>query len=109
MSERDNAWSDLAETLELTFSGDVWQWRGPAPYYFVTVPPDASAAIRGLSVDVSYGWGVIPVRIRIGETTWSTSLIPKDGGYVTPIKDSVRRAEGIADGDTVTIRMSVGP
>ena len=28
--------------MELEFTGEVWQWRGPAPYYFVTVPEDES-------------------------------------------------------------------
>jgi hypothetical protein len=53
---------------------------------------------------------MIPVRARIGATEWQTSLFPKDGLYVVPLKDAVRRAEGLDEGDTVTVRLTVaGP
>lgn len=26
--------------MNLNFSGEIWYWRGPAPFYFVTVPED---------------------------------------------------------------------
>ena len=95
------------EGLGVDFAGDIWQWRGPAPYYFVTVPDDESALIHTLSPGVSYGWGMIPVRARIGGTEWKTSLFPKDGLFVVPIKAAVRRAERIHEGDTVTLRLTV--
>ena len=50
---------------------------------------------------------MIPVLARIGETEWETSLWPKDGAYVVPLKDKVREPEGIEDGDTVTIQLAV--
>jgi hypothetical protein len=56
---------------------------------------------------VTYGWGMIPAELRIGSTHWTTSLFPKNGGYVVPLKDKVRNAEGIAVGDTVTINLAV--
>jgi hypothetical protein len=57
---------------------------------------------------VSYGWGMIPVTARIGGTGWKTSLFPKDGRYIVPVKAAVRRAEGLEAGDTVTVRLVVG-
>jgi hypothetical protein len=56
---------------------------------------------------VTYGWGMIPVFVKIGETEWKTSLWPKDGGYIVPLKDMVRKAEKIDEGDTVTIQLTV--
>jgi hypothetical protein len=56
---------------------------------------------------VTYGWGMIPAHVRIGETAWKTSLWPKDDGYIVPIKASVRKAEQLEEGDTVTIRLTV--
>ena len=56
---------------------------------------------------VSYGWGMIPVDVRLGTTAWATSLWPKDGGYVVPLKDLVRRAEHVEVGDLVTLRLTV--
>ena len=51
---------------------------------------------------------MIPVEARIGSTRWTTSLFPKDGGYVVPLKDLVRNSEGIDVGDTVTVHLAVG-
>jgi hypothetical protein len=52
---------------------------------------------------------MIPATIRIGTTEWTTSLFPKDGRYLVPVKDRVRRAEDLEDGDSVTVRLAVGP
>ena len=94
--------------MELQFSGEVWFWRGPAPFHFVTVPDEESNDIHDVSRDVTYGWGCIPVTGRIGATSFQTSLFPKDGGYIVPVKVAVRRAEGIELGDTVEVRLTVG-
>lgn len=93
--------------MELEFSGEIWHWRGPAPFHFVTVPEAESAELADVSPLVSYGWGMIPVNVRIGRTAWTTALFPKDGAYIVPLKDAVRRAEGLALGDVVTIRLGV--
>ena len=92
--------------MQLEFEGDVYEWRGPAPYYFVRVPDDESQALHDVA-HVSYGWGMIPVTARVGGTEWRTSLWPKDGGYIVPLKDAVRRAERIEDGDVVGIGLDV--
>ena len=63
-----------------------------------------AARSRCRSPDAAATAKLIPVRARIGDTVWETSLFPKDGGYVVPVKDAVRVAEGIADGDIVTVR-----
>lgn len=93
--------------MDLEFSGEVWFWRGPSPYHFVTVPEDESAELEEAAALVTYGWGMIPVAARIGSTEWTTSLFPKNGGYVVPLKDLVRNAEEIDVGDTVTVRLAV--
>ena len=94
--------------MELRFTGPVWEWRGPAPYYFVSVPDEECLDIKEVASALTYGWGVIPVTVQVGATRFSTSLFPKDGGYAVPLKDAVRRAEGIADGDTITVRLLLG-
>ncbi len=93
--------------MELTFAGRVIEWRGPAPYYFVPVPDHASADIREVAAMATYGWGVIPVEARIGEVDFDTSLFPKDGGYLLPLKDAVRKPQGLSPGDGVTVAMTV--
>ncbi len=93
--------------MDLEFRGEVWFWRGPSPYHFVTVPERESAALGELSAEVTYGWGMIPVAARIGSTRWTTSLFPKDGGYIVPLKDKVRDAEQLDVGDAVTLHLVV--
>lgn len=92
----------------IEFDGEIWYWRGPAPFYFVTVPAEESEDLQVISEAVTYGWGMIPVSARIGQTEWKTSLWPKDGRYIVPIKASVRKAEKIEEGDQVTVRLFVG-
>jgi hypothetical protein len=95
--------------MELTVRGEVWLWRGPAPYHFVTVDGDAADHLKAVAPHVSYGWGMIPVSATVGLTTFTTSLWPKDGGYALPLKDAVRVAEDMELGDVVTVRMRVTP
>jgi hypothetical protein len=94
--------------MNIDFDGKIWFWRGPAPWYFVTVPAKQSSELRALSGSVTYGWGMIPVHARIGKTRWQTSLFPKDGRYIVPIKASVRKAEHLEEGDQVAVRLEVG-
>jgi hypothetical protein len=93
--------------MHFEFSGKIWFWRGPAPFYFVTIPEAYSQAIKAVSNLVTYGWGVIPVRVRIGETEFTTSLFPKDGLYLVPLKNSVRKAEELALDDEVRLELWV--
>jgi hypothetical protein len=93
--------------MNIEFTGKIFIWKGPAPWFFVTVPEEQSRDLKGVSGFVTYGWGVIPVHARIGETEWTTSLFPKDGLYLVPVKTSVRKAEQLEEGDTVTIHLEV--
>lgn len=91
----------------LTFSGEMWFWKGPSPWHFVTVPDEESAQIEAVAAVVTYGWGVIPVTAHVGTTSWRTSLFPKDDLYVVPIKTRIRKAETIELGDVVTVRLTI--
>ena len=94
-------------SFHAVFSEEIWYWRGPSPFHFAWVPEDVCVEIRAIASDVTYGWGMIPVRGRIGRTEFETSLFPKDGRYVVPIKDSVRKPEALAPGDTVTFELAI--
>src|ERR687897_1346622 len=97
--------SSMRETdpVDLVFAGRVIEWRGPSPYYFVPVPDEQSADIREVAAMATYGWGVIPVEARIGEVAFETSLFPKDGGYLLPLKDAVRKPQSLSAGVDVTV------
>lgn len=93
--------------MDIEFDGEIWFWRGPAPWYFVTIPEAHSREIKAISSLVTYGWGVIPVRVQVGKTEWTTSLFPKDDLYLVPIRANVRKAEKLEEGDVVTLRLIV--
>ena len=93
--------------MEIAVHGPMFEWRGPAPFTFVALAPDDAATLADLVAGLSYGWGCIPAEVTLGRTTWTTSLMPKDGSYLVPIKQMVRRAEGVALGDLVTLSVHV--
>ncbi|WP_344489134.1 DUF1905 domain-containing protein [Nonomuraea monospora] len=95
--------------MNIEFSGELWFWRGPAPWHFITVPDEECQDVEAIAASVSYGWGMIPVTAQIRETRWQTSMFPKDGRYLVPVKAGVRKAEGLDVGDIVTVRLTVGP
>jgi Domain of unknown function (DUF1905) len=94
--------------MNLEFHGKIWYWAGPAPWYFVTIPVKQCRELKAAAKFVTYGWGMIPVLVQIGETEWKTSLFPKDGRYIVPIRASVRKAENLEEGNKVSLRLEVG-
>lgn len=93
--------------MKIEFNNKIWYWRGPAPFYFVTVPEPQCNDLKTIAAAVTYGWGMIPVTAQIGQTTWQTSLFPKDGSYIVPLKVSIRKAEHLEEGNHVTIQLDV--
>ena len=89
--------------MELRFGGEVIWWRGPAPHHFVALPDPEAARLREVASRVTYGWGCIPATVTLGRTTFTTSIFPKDGGFLVPLKAVARRAEGVGLGDDVTL------
>ena len=93
----------------MTFTAELFEWRGPAPFYWLSLPADAGDYVRAEAGAATYGWGAIPVRVRIGDTEWETSLLQRNGEYVLPVKKVVRTRERFGNGDTVTVALSVAP
>lgn len=93
--------------MDFHFEGPVVEWRGPAPFYFVAIPDEESEDIKLAAKGVEY-WGQVPVMVRIGDTEFTTALFPKDGRYLLPLKDLVRRATGLDVDQVVTVALSVG-
>ncbi|GAB2609632.1 GNAT family N-acetyltransferase [Kribbella endophytica] len=96
--------------MDQEFSGEIVEWRGPAPYYFVPVPERESDALRAAGSVAGYNsWGMLPVRAQLGSAEWKTSLWSKDGGYWLPLKDAVRKPAGLDAGDAVEVRLTFDP
>lgn len=93
--------------MELTFTAPVVEWRGPAPFYFAELPEPEAAAVADVAALASYGWGCIPVSATAGGVAFRTSLFPRDGGYLLPLKVAVRRPLALDVGDEVEVRLTI--
>jgi hypothetical protein len=89
--------------LKFEISGTVIEWRGPAPFYFLPTPVEVTEEIELYKRELTYGWGVIPAKVTIGTTTVTTSLIPRNGSFFIPLKDAVRKPNGISLGDSINL------
>jgi hypothetical protein len=112
---------ELGETITTggtwSFTGPLWLWRGKssdgsptkAAWHFVTIDGAVAEALRNAAPGRSAAWGSVYVVARIGNTEWKTSVFPSKEvkGFLLPIKASVRKAERIADGDLVTVQLTI--
>lgn len=91
------------------FSAPVWLYEGPASWYFVSLPEDCADEIADLADGQTRGFGSVRVSVRVGETSWTTSVFPDKARntYVLPIKKSVRTAENLADGTLAQIELGI--
>jgi hypothetical protein len=95
--------------VEFAFTGRVVEWRGPAPYHFVPLPPGTVEEVRDVAAAASYGWGCVPVGATIAGTAFTTSLIPRHGGYLLPLKNAVRLPLALTPGSAVDVTMTITP
>ena len=89
--------------LKFEISGTVIEWRGPAPFYFLPTPVEVTEEIELYKRELTYGWGVVPAKVTIGKTTVTTSLIPRNGSFYIPLKEAVRKPNGISLGDSIKL------
>ncbi|MGH6956000.1 MAG: DUF1905 domain-containing protein [Caulobacteraceae bacterium] len=89
------------------FEASVIYWRGPAPWFYAPVPLDEAEELKRVARLATYGWGCVPVKARIGGVDFTTSLFPKDGTYLLPLKAAVRRQLDITAGDRIVVEMTV--
>lgn len=93
--------------IDIRFDGTVVEWRGPAPYFFVAIPEEQVGEIRWAAQEASYGWGCVTVEAELLDQRFTTSLFPRDGGYLVPLKNAVRISADLTTGDSVSVRMRV--
>ena len=91
----------------ITVTGPLWLWSGgQGSWHFLTVPEGEAGEIRAHSLLSRGGFGSVKVEATANGVTWRTSVFPqKSGGYILPVKASVRRDAGIAAGDEVTVEL----
>ncbi len=93
--------------MEFEVTGTVIEWRGPAPFYFLPMSKEQSEELDLYKRELSYGWGVIPCEVTLGAMTTTTSLFPKDGIYLVPLKDMLRKPSRVLAGQTVKLRLVI--
>ena len=98
----------------VTHCGVLWRWTtpaAPAAWHFVTINGpagdelSATALLLRLAGDAR-GFGSLKVAARIGESRFKTSVFPsKELGWLLPVKASVRRVEGLVEGELVEVEL----
>jgi uncharacterized protein DUF1905 len=93
----------------IAVTGPLWLWSGEnGSWHFFTVPEEHCGEIRAQSLAHRGGFGSVRVEAAINGVSWRTSVFPqKSGGYILPVKASVRRDANIAAGDEVTVRLEL--
>lgn len=99
-------------TCDLTVELPLLYWRNPdgiaAGYLAFTGELAeqlvAARAMQKLEHGKAGNFGSVKVISRIGQTEWANALFPeKDGSWGLPVKKAVRLAEGLEEGDMVTV------
>jgi len=100
-------------TETLTHTGTLWRWTGGTngTWHFLSIDGaagealSATALMRRMERTIG-GFGSLKVHAAIGDSRFATSVFPsKAEGWMLPVKASVRRAENLAEGDTVTVTL----
>lgn len=96
--------------LETQFTAKMWKTTMNGAWYFVSLPIETSAWIKSFQAR-RLGFGSVKVNVRIGATSWKTSIFPdsKLGTYVLPIKKQARQSEAIEEGDEVAVYLGFQP
>jgi hypothetical protein len=91
------------------FTADLWRYTGDAAWYFVTLPHDVADDIDEITLDRRRGFGSVRVEVTVGSTTWRTSIFPdtKSASFLLPVKQAVRQAEGLDDGSSVSVLLTL--
>ncbi|MGA1645940.1 MAG: DUF1905 domain-containing protein [bacterium] len=89
------------------FQGQVIEWRGPAPFYFIATPDEVTNQIEEVKKTLTYGWGVIPATVTINKTSVTTSLIPKNNSFYVPLKEAIRKPNQLEVGELVKLTLEL--
>ena len=93
--------------MDFEVRGPVVEWRGPSPYYSLAISAEDSEDIKFAATGLEY-WGQVPVVVRLDGVEFITALFPKEGRYLLPLKDAVRRPAGIQVDQVLEAALRVG-
>jgi len=91
--------------VSYAFTAELWRWAARRDaWFFLQVPSAMSDEIEAIPRPPR-GFGGVRVEVTLGRTVWRTSIFPGTDGYVLPMKRAVLRAEGIEEGDRVSVEL----
>lgn len=95
--------------MKYKFKSTVKLWDANPKFFLASVPTEYFAELKELGDANRRGWGAIRVDVWIGKTGFQTSIFPdsKNMTYDLPLKASVRKAEGIVEGSTVSVQLEL--
>ncbi len=102
-----------ARPKQFTLTAPLRRWQSAKSadnsnaWFFLSVTGSARDVIA--SHTGRGGFGSVKVEARIGETIWRTSVFPSNDppGYFLPMKVAVRKAERLAEGDMVSVELTL--
>ena len=85
---------------DVSFNGTIQKFPGYGGWTYAAVPKKYTQELKRKRA----AWGMFPVTVHVGKTTWRTKLMLKKGGdFFVAFKASVRRQEDLFTGDRVTV------
>jgi hypothetical protein len=91
--------------LDQEVTAPLVDWRGPAPFYFLKLEEQVAKEILQVVKDLTYGWGVIPVKVQIDKTEFETSIFQRENTLYVPVKMAARLSSGVVLGQQVRARL----
>ncbi|GAB3861434.1 DUF1905 domain-containing protein [Nocardioides maradonensis] len=90
------------------FEAELWRWKAQESWFFVSLPFDVADEISDVAAP-GKGFGSVRVEVAIGPVTWRTSVFPsaEEKTYVLPVKKAVRVANGVGEGDSCRVSLSL--
>lgn len=90
------------------FAAELWRWKAQESWFFVSLPFDVADEIESVA-GPGKGFGSVRVEVSIGPVTWRTSVFPsaEEKTYVLPVKKAVRVANGVGEGDSCRVLLSL--
>lgn len=78
-------------------------------WHFLTIPKKESESIKRRFGKKQKGWGSLPVIVKLGTTTWKTSIFPEkqSGTFLLPVKKEIRKTEGVLSGDKLSFSIEI--
>lgn len=84
----------------ISFKGTVEIFPGFGGWHYIEVPKKYTNDLQEQRI----AWGMYPITVELGNTSWETKLMTKKGGgFFIAIKSAIRIKEKIAVGDKIAI------